>query len=103
MVSDYGEGADRVVAEDRRGRILTALAQHNYLSVQEIARRFDCSVATARRDVQVLATAGLIQRSHGGALASPPPASLSPDAYPEEPDPLLDAKQRIARAAAAMV
>jgi DeoR/GlpR family transcriptional regulator of sugar metabolism len=92
-----------VVATIRRTRILEELSRYHYLSVQEIAERFSCSVATARRDVQALATAGHLQRSHGGALAAGQPRPSAREAGVAEPDPLLAAKQRIGRAAAALV
>ena len=42
------------------------------LSTQELARQFDVSETTIRRDFQQLASAGLIQRQYGGAQISQP-------------------------------
>lgn len=42
------------------------------LSTNELARQFDVSETTIRRDFQQLADAGLIQRQYGGAHLSPP-------------------------------
>jgi DeoR/GlpR family transcriptional regulator of sugar metabolism len=93
----------RAVTEARREQIVAELTERRFLSVQEIAARFACSIATARRDVQALAALGRLQRSHGGAMAVHPP-TLPPEMTEDpESDPFLPEKQRIARAAAALV
>jgi DeoR family transcriptional regulator of aga operon len=97
-----------MITQARRNAIAAEMIQHPSMSTQEIAARFGCSLATARRDLQALAVAGRIRRSHGGALAlEHPPLTPSPaDPVGDDhvtPVSFLEEKQRIARAAAALV
>jgi DeoR family transcriptional regulator of aga operon len=97
-----------MITQARRNAIVTEMIRHPFMSTQDIAARFGCSPATARRDLQALALAGRIRRSHGGALALESPPTASPPATaavddPGAPVPFLAEKQRIARAAAALV
>jgi len=87
--------------EARRARIAAELDQLGFMRVPDIAERFACSLATARRDVQALAAAGRITRSHGGAMPIYDPLPVGGAAG--ENDPLLAEKQRIAQAAALLV
>ena len=55
---------------ERQGRIVRqaqVAKPQQLLSTNELARQFDVSETTIRRDFQQLASAGLIQRQHGGA------------------------------------
>jgi DeoR family transcriptional regulator of aga operon len=58
----------RLLVEERRRRILELLAKQERATVEELADRFDVSTVTIRGDLDVLADAGAIVRSHGGAL-----------------------------------
>jgi DeoR family transcriptional regulator of aga operon len=58
----------RLLVEERRRRILELLAKEERATVEELADRFDVSTVTIRGDLDVLADAGAIVRSHGGAL-----------------------------------
>ncbi|WP_031514189.1 DeoR/GlpR family DNA-binding transcription regulator [Desulfofalx alkaliphila] len=51
----------------RREKIRLLLQEHGNLTVAELAKRFDVSEMTIRRELKVLADLGLIQREHGGA------------------------------------
>jgi len=86
-----------MVAAYRREAILTLANEGSELSVDEIARHFDVSRETVRRDLKYLQSHGLLRRVHGGAL----PAQTGWEAAFRER--LVDnapAKQGIARAAA---
>ena len=58
----------RLLVEERRRRILELLAKQERATVEELADRFDVSTVTIRGDLDALADAGAIVRSHGGAL-----------------------------------
>lgn len=86
---------------ERRKQILSLLAQQGSLSVAEIVARFSVSEATARRDLETLATSAKIERVYGGA-------TLIQQAPPELPvlqrqSEQADEKRRIGRAVAALV
>ncbi len=54
---------------DRISGVLDLLAENHSLSVVELAGRYDVSLATIRRDLQMLEEQKLLARTHGGALA----------------------------------
>lgn len=56
------------LAEDRRRLILEAVEEEGKVLAAELARRFDTSEDTIRRDLRELDLAGLLRRVHGGAL-----------------------------------
>ncbi len=58
-----------VLAEPRQRAILEILNAGGQALVSELARRFDVSEMTIRRDLRVLEGRGLALRVHGGALA----------------------------------
>jgi DeoR/GlpR family transcriptional regulator of sugar metabolism len=55
--------------EGRREAIRRELAAAGHLSVADLSRRVVASPATVRRDLDALASTGLLRRSHGGASA----------------------------------
>jgi len=86
---------------DRQQQILHLLERQQRLSVAEICATFDVSEATARRDLETLASQGRLQRVHGGAI-------VLTQAPPEQPilqrqNEQTDEKVRIGQAAAALV
>jgi len=56
------------MAEERRRQIVELLALEGRVRVDELARRFDVSVVTIRKDLVELEDRGLLQRTHGGAI-----------------------------------
>src|SRR4029453_8569539 len=58
----------RLLVEERRRRILELLDKQERATVEELSERFDVSSVTIRGDLDALADAGAIVRSHGGAL-----------------------------------
>ena len=90
-----------VSSTDRQLQILLVLERQQRISVDDICTTFAVSAATARRDLDTLASHGKIQRVHGGAIA------LS-QTQPEHPilqrqKEQTEEKIRIGRAAAALV
>lgn len=61
-------GTRRLYGVERREHILSLLAQEGTVGAAALSRRLGCSVATLRRDLQAMEEAGLLRRTHGGAL-----------------------------------
>lgn len=66
-----------MIAQERHRRIVSTIGHNGSARVSELARFFDVTEETIRRDLKVLADQGRLIRTHGGALASQPPAALS--------------------------
>jgi DeoR/GlpR family transcriptional regulator of sugar metabolism len=86
---------------DRQLQILDVIEQRQRLTVAEIVQQFAVSEATARRDLEALASQGKVQRVHGGAIAVEP----SPPELPilERKNEQEHEKARIGRKAAELV
>src|SRR5512143_847585 len=56
-------------APERQQRLLRFIEQQQRITVNQIVKHFDVSLATARRDLEALADQGKVQRVHGGAIA----------------------------------
>ena len=88
-----------VSGTDRQMQILQLLERQQRISVADLCAIFEVSEATARRDLESLASQGKLQRVHGGAI-------VLTQAPPEQPilqrqNEQADEKMRIGRAAAA--
>lgn len=59
----------RQLAEDRLGLLQRLLTKQGSVSVSDLAKRFDVSEMTIRRDLEKLSAAGAVARVHGGAVA----------------------------------
>src|SRR5690606_5143684 len=57
-------------AEDRQAKIVEQLREELFLDIRSITERFGVSVATVRRDLGELEEAGLLRRTHGGAVST---------------------------------
>jgi len=85
-------------AEERQQAIARLVSQRGRMSVTQLAREYDVTTETVRRDLSTLERMGLVRRVHGGVV---PPASLSLiESGLRERDQVNTAtKERIARAA----
>jgi DeoR/GlpR family transcriptional regulator of sugar metabolism len=86
---------------ERQRRLLAWIEQRQRASVSEITSHFSVSPATARRDLEALASQEKVERVHGGALAvrrAPPEAPVSQRASDQAAE-----KERIAAAAVQLV
>src|SRR5690349_413277 len=86
---------------ERQKQILSLLSQQRRLSVAEIVSEFSISEATARRDLETLASQGKAQRVHGGVIAleqAPPELPIL-----QRESEQADEKIRIGLAAAGLV
>ncbi len=86
---------------ERQKQILSLLTRQGRLSVSEIVEQFSISEATARRDLESLASQGKAQRVHGGVISveQAPPELPILDRQNEQ----VDEKSRIGRAAAGLI
>ncbi len=85
-------------AEERQQAIARLVSQRGRMSVNQLAREYDVTTETVRRDLSTLERMGLVRRVHGGVV---PPSSLSLiEAGLRERDQVnTESKERIARAA----
>ncbi|MDH7483734.1 MAG: DeoR/GlpR family DNA-binding transcription regulator, partial [Spirochaetales bacterium] len=90
---------------DRREKILEIVNARGRASVQELAAALDTSEITIRRDLAELSSAGLIQRSHGGAVSNRSGEMPEPtERFFNEKDVLnIEEKKRIAARAAQLI
>lgn len=86
---------------ERQKQILSLLARQGRLSVTEIVAQFEISEATARRDLEALASQGKAQRVHGGVIA----VEQAPPELPilQREGEQADEKSSIGRAAAELI
>lgn len=78
---------------ERKRRIVELVTERNGCSVADLAAELDFSKATIRRDLQDLAEAGRLERSHGGAV---PVSSVGREpTYDDREVEHLDAKRAI--------
>src|SRR5437879_13372155 len=99
--SDAEEGA-RMLARHRQSLILEDIRRTGSARVSDLTQRLGVSDMTIRRDLEVLARDGLVEKVHGGAVLPGSPAIHEPGFEAklvlERPE-----KTSIARAAANMV
>jgi DeoR/GlpR family transcriptional regulator of sugar metabolism len=91
-----------MLAKHRQSLILQDVRRAGSARVSDLTERLGVSDMTIRRDLEVLARAGLIEKVHGGAVLPGAPSSHEPGfeakSVLERPE-----KEAIARAAAALV
>jgi DeoR family glycerol-3-phosphate regulon repressor len=85
----------------RQVQLIAKLRQHGSLSVEALAEDFGVTLQTVRRDVRMLAEAGLLARFHGGVRL--PGSTTENIAYRQRQRLNEAAKQRIARSVAQAV
>jgi DeoR family fructose operon transcriptional repressor len=88
-------------AEERKHHILQVLDQGDAVRVSDLSRVLRVSEASVRRDLSDLAEAGLLKRTHGGAIG--PHAGAYEPSSSEKDDRYRAEKAAIARMAADMV
>jgi DeoR family transcriptional regulator, glycerol-3-phosphate regulon repressor len=93
---------DRPLAPNpRQAELLEAVKAQGSMTVESLAERFGVTLQTVRRDINLLAEAGLLARFHGGARL--PSSTTENIAYRERQRMNEGAKRAIARAVAARV
>ena len=94
----------RLLLGERRRLIVEHVEEHGRATVEELAKKFHTSAVTIRADLEALANASAIVRSHGGALPVVPVVPVSSDIPLTIKETRHHAqKLRIGQAAAAMI
>jgi DeoR/GlpR family transcriptional regulator of sugar metabolism len=89
--------------EERQEQILENILQYGSISLQEVVREFQCSEATARRDLEALEKAGKVIRTMGGGAKPAGLASGREIPFHEKQNKLYREKESIAQLAASLV
>ena len=58
----------RLLAEQRRRKVLDLIEQKGQITIRDIVERFSVSAVTARGDLDAMGSTGAVVRSHGGAV-----------------------------------
>jgi DeoR/GlpR family transcriptional regulator of sugar metabolism len=95
----YDKNRTILLTEERRERILITLQRDGRVLAADLSRTLGVSDDTIRRDLDVMAEMGLLQRVHGGALRR---ALVHEDYTARQADAMV-AKQSIAQATAALI
>jgi DeoR family transcriptional regulator of aga operon len=91
--------ASRTLRASRLGQIQQLLSGADAVTIGELTEHLGVSEATVRRDLDELQRSGLVQRTHGGAVAT----SVRELPFPARSTRQVLEKRAIARAAAALV
>jgi len=91
-----------MLIEERRQHVLAMISRDGRVLVSELSEALRMSRITIRKDLAYLEERGLLQRTHGGALASHSGALLDPTLNEKEQQNLQE-KQLIAEAAVKLV
>lgn len=93
---------ERLSIPAQRQQIISEFLKQNItISVREAAELCMVSEATARRDLDEMASTYLVERTHGGAVLKH--STVTERKYSEKMQLMVNEKQRIARAAAKMI
>jgi DeoR/GlpR family transcriptional regulator of sugar metabolism len=100
---DDGEdfNSERYRIRDRRARILELLQNRDFIEVNDLASMFDVTVQSIRRDLTIMAEAGLVLRKRGGATR--PPTGGPSRRFLDDTQINATTKARIGQAAAALI
>src|SRR5689334_16160526 len=91
---------------DRGSLILQELLRNGEVSVEDLAKNFNVSAATIRRDLTELEQQGLLRRSHGGAVPVAPmlyEAFRHVSSFQEQEQQCVAEKRRVGLAAANLI
>jgi DeoR/GlpR family transcriptional regulator of sugar metabolism len=92
----------RLFLQERLDQIVTLLQEEGRVSVADLSDHFGVSAVTIRNDLTSLQQQGLLVRTHGGAVTRQDP-NMEPPAFALRKDLHRLEKERIGRAAAALV
>lgn len=91
----------KILAEERRERILQMLKTKNTVTVNDLAKHFDLSKGSIRRDLKILEKRGLVVKTYGGAML--PKGTINDPPFVLQKKEMVEEKSRIGRKAAEMV
>ncbi len=107
MDSDATAAGGKLPATLRHARIMSAFERNGFVSISGLATELGVSGMTIRRDLDLLSQRGLIERTHGGAVAASAPGTASFDedepAFDQRMRQHADEKSSIASAAARLI
>jgi DeoR/GlpR family transcriptional regulator of sugar metabolism len=98
-MSELAPGRRELVPAERRRQILEELRRRGSVTVANVEDLFNVSAMTARRDLALLADAGHVRRTHGGAVL--PDLAGHEDSFESRLAVGVEAKRRIAAAVVA--
>ena len=90
-----------MILNPRQSALIDTVRNQGAVSIEALAKRFDVTLQTVRRDVNLLAEAGLLARFHGGVRIEA--STIENIAYRQRQDLHAAGKQRIAEAVAKAV
>lgn len=90
-----------MILNPRQSALIDTVRNQGAVSIEALAKRFDVTLQTVRRDVNLLAEAGLLARFHGGVRIDA--STIENIAYRQRQDLHAAGKQRIAEAVAKAV
>lgn len=96
-----GDTDQNLFAEERKNKILTVIAREKKVTVAQLSALFSVTGATIRTYLRDLESAGLLTRTHGGAIERTK-TGFEPDSRQKEVQ-NLEAKRRIGLAALALI
>jgi DeoR/GlpR family transcriptional regulator of sugar metabolism len=92
----------KLFLQERLDQIVSLLQREGRVSVADLSDHFGVSAVTIRNDLASLQQQGLLVRTHGGAVARPD-LNMEPPVFSLRKELHLAEKERIGRAAAALV
>lgn len=95
-------GSPALIPAARRHAVLEFIERQGSVQVRELVKHIGVSEATIRRDLDELASKGLITRTHGGAIGRSPSTSFE-TLYDEKRQAFAAEKKRMAQAGAKYV
>jgi DeoR/GlpR family transcriptional regulator of sugar metabolism len=68
-IEKISKGSHAMMAEERRQKLSEVVIQRGYVSLPDLVSVIGVSESTVRRDLDYLHEAGVVRRTHGGAMA----------------------------------
>lgn len=93
----------KLYLQERRSTIEDLIAENGRVSVEDLTLQFGVSNVTIRNDLAALEEAGILRRTHGGAIAFSSNSGLADPIFAERQTAQSDEKDRIGQAAAALI
>lgn len=93
----------KLYLQERRSTIEALLTENGRVSVEDLTLKFGVSNVTIRNDLAALEEAGILRRTHGGAIAFSSNSGLADPIFAERQTVQADEKDRIGQAAASLI
>src|SRR5438270_12867114 len=91
-----------MLAESRRRMLLDRIARQGFATLDELVKSLGVSESTIRRDLEALDLAGVVKRTHGGAIVTEPEGRALP-AFEDRTSSASAEKRAIGQATAAPI